>query len=66
MTAPEMGKAFSRAGLALCMAIGAMFVTFTYCPPRFFLFESFANYHYSGEYGILQDYSAYRVFKKSG
>lgn len=64
MTAREMGKVFSRAGFAICIALGAMFITFTYYPPRAFVFENFARYKYSGEFGILKDYTPYLVFKK--
>lgn len=64
MTAPEMGKAFSRAGFAICVVLGAMFITFTYYPPRVFIFENFARYKYSGEFSILKDYTPYLVFKK--
>jgi hypothetical protein len=66
MTAPEMGKAFSRAGLGICVALGVMFIAFTYNPPRVFVFENFARYKYSGEFGILKDYTPYLVFKKVG
>lgn len=53
MAAPEMGRAYARVGVALCIAMGMMYVVFTYYPPRAFLFENFAGYRYSGEYGIL-------------
>jgi hypothetical protein len=53
MTAPEKGPGFGRAGLALCVAMGAMFIAFTFYPLRIFLFENFANYRYTGEYGIV-------------
>jgi hypothetical protein len=66
MTAREMGKALSRAGFAICVALGAMFIIFTYYPPRNFIFENFARYHYSGEFSILGDYTPYLVFKKVG
>lgn len=64
MTSPEMGKAFSRAGFAICVALGVMFIAFTYYPPRVFIFENFARYKYSGEFSILKDYTPYLVFKK--
>lgn len=41
-----------------------MFSTFTYFPPKVFLFENFACYAYTGEYGILDDYEPYRIFVK--
>ncbi len=42
----------------------AMFSLFTYFPPKVFLFENFACYQYTGEYGILEDYEPYRIFTK--
>ncbi|MBM4408142.1 MAG: hypothetical protein FJ038_05995 [Chloroflexi bacterium] len=51
------------AGIALIVALGAAFVVFTFAPPRIFLFENFAFYRYSGEYGILADYTPYLVFR---
>jgi hypothetical protein len=45
-------------------ALVAMFSLFTYFPPKIFLFENFACYQYTGEYGILDDYEPYRVFTK--
>ena len=42
----------------------AVFATFSYFPPRAFLFENFFCYQYTGEYGILDDYGPYRVFVK--
>ena len=43
---------------ALLLAFG----TFTYLPPRVFLFENFYCYRYTGDFGILPDYELYRVF----
>lgn len=45
-------------------ALVTMFSLFTYFPPKIFLFENFACYQYTGEYGILEDYEPYRVFTK--
>ena len=39
-----------------------MFSTFTFFPPKTFLFENFFCYEYTGEFGILSDYRPYRVF----
>ena len=46
------------------MLLTVMFSTFTYYPPKIFLFENFFGYEYKGEYGILENYEPYRVFKK--
>lgn len=52
LTAPERGTRFARIGLVIFMAMGTMFVAFTYYPPRLFVFENFAHYRYNREYGI--------------
>jgi hypothetical protein len=39
------------------------FLSFTYYPPRIFLFENFFGYTYRGDYGILKDYEPYRIFR---
>jgi len=42
------------------------FSLFTYFPPKIFLFENYLCYQYAGEYGILDDYEPYRIFRKPG
>lgn len=49
---------------ATMASLTAVFATFSYFPPKLFLFENFFCYQYTGEYGILQDYTPYRVFVK--
>lgn len=39
------------------------FSLFTYFPPQVFLFENFLCYEYTAEYGILDDYGPYRMFR---
>ena len=51
---------------AMLVALTAVFASFSYFPPRAFLFENFFCYQYTGEYGILPDYGPYRVFVKVG
>ena len=66
----EEAERFLRLFLVIISAITgylvmlAMFSTFTYYPPKIFLFENYFGYEYSGEYGILEDYEPYRVFRK--
>ncbi len=40
------------------------FSLFTYFPPKVFLFENYRCYKYTGEYGILDDYEPYRIFRQ--
>jgi len=51
---------------ALMATLILMFSTFTFFPPKVFLFENFACYTYTGEYGILEDYEPYRIFTREG
>lgn len=50
------------AGVAIVL-LGVAMVVFTWLPPRVFLFENFAGYRYLDEYGILDDYTPYLVFR---
>lgn len=42
------------------------FSLFTFFPPKVFLFENYLCYQYTNEYGILDDYEPYRMFRKPG
>ncbi|MCB9992104.1 MAG: hypothetical protein H6873_00450 [Hyphomicrobiaceae bacterium] len=63
LTAPPMGDLKRYFGLAIIGVLGFHFATVSYLTPRFFLYENFFHYKYSGDYGILPDYSAYLVFR---
>ena len=56
-------RPFAAGALA---TLTAVFATFSFFPPRAFLFENFFCYQYTGDYGILDDYGPYRVFVKVG
>lgn len=43
-----------------------MYSSFTYFPPRMFLFENFYCYRYTSEFGVLDDYEPYRIFSRAG
>lgn len=64
MTAHTRGRAVAVASLVAIALMAVMYVVFTHAPPRVFLFEDFMRYTYSGNFGILPDYSDYLVFKK--
>lgn len=64
LTRPPLAPDTRRYGLATMAVMTLMFSTFTYLPPRVFLFENFFCYQYTGEYGILADYGPYRVFTR--
>ncbi len=50
-------------GIGLLVALGVMMIVFTFAPPHVFLFDNFFGYRYSGDFGILKDYTPYLVFK---
>ena len=63
LTSPEKGKSFRNAGIIIIGVLAVMMATSAWLAPQFFLFENFYGYEYSGEYGILQDYTPYLVFE---
>lgn len=64
LTAPRKPRVFERTGQIAIVVMLALFLTLTYFPPRFFLFEDFFGYEYNGQYGILDDYTEYLVFER--
>jgi hypothetical protein len=66
LTRPPLQFAERRYAAGALATLTLVFATFSYFPPRVFLFENFFCYQYTGEYGILGDYGPYRVFVKVG
>jgi hypothetical protein len=64
MVRPQFNRPSKRLIITGYVSLVFMFSTFTFYPPKMFLFENYFGYVYSGEYGILEDYEPYRVFKK--
>ena len=62
LTAPEKGVVFRSAGLAIIALLAVFMASIAFFPPEVFLFENFFGYEYSGEFGILEDYTPYLVF----
>ncbi|MGD8487043.1 MAG: DUF6512 family protein [Chloroflexota bacterium] len=62
LTAPEKGLAYRSAGLAIIAVTAVVMATVAFAPPPVFLFENFFGYEYTGEFGILDDYTPYLVF----
>ncbi|WP_420644088.1 DUF6512 family protein [Candidatus Leptofilum sp.] len=58
-----LGAKAKQVGLGLIAALTIMFSTFTFYPPKFFLFEDFLGHEFTGQYGILEDYGPYMVFE---
>ena len=61
---PPLSASVRRYALPTYAVLIGMFGTFTYFPPKVFLFENFFCYEYTGDYGILPDYTNYRVFTR--
>ena len=64
MVKPPMVLPKKKSILAGYVTMTLMFSTFTFFPPKIFLFENYFGYEYSGDYGILEDYEPYRIFRK--
>lgn len=62
LTSPPKGRAYKRAGVAIMAVLALLMATSAWLTPRFFLYENFFGYEYSGAYGILEDYTPYLVF----
>ncbi len=66
LTAEPFRPVTKRYAAATLVTLIAMFSLLTFFPPRFFLFENYFCYTYTGEYGILDDYEPYRIFTREG
>ena len=65
LAAAPFAAVMSRYAAATYAVLIFMFSTFTYFPPKVFLFENFFCYQYTGDFGILPDYEPYRVFTRT-
>lgn len=64
LTAPDKGRGRSVAGGVIMAVLAFLMATSAWLTPRFFLYENFFGYEYSGQYGILEDYTPYLVFDR--
>jgi hypothetical protein len=64
LVSPPVSFATQRYAVAAYAVLVLAFSSFTYFPPKLFVFENFYCYRYTGEYGILDNYEPYRVFYK--
>jgi hypothetical protein len=62
LTSPPRSTRFRAAGLAIIAVLALIMASVAFFPPPIFLFENFFGYEYTGEFGILPDYSPYLVF----
>ena len=63
LVGPQRSRRWHIAGVVAIIAMGVAFVLFTFFPPQVFLFENFWGYRYDGQFGILEDYTPFLVFK---
>jgi hypothetical protein len=64
LAAEPMSEQVRRIAPVGYAAIVGSFSLFTFFPPQVSLFENYACYTYTGEYGILDDYEPYRIFTR--
>ena len=64
LTAPERGRGRAAAGVVIIAVLAFLMATSAWLTPQFFLYENFFGYEYSGDYGILEDYTPYLVFDR--
>ena len=64
MVKPPIHSVSKNYVLSGYLILTSMFSMLTYFPPKIFLFENYFGYEYKGEYGILNNYEPYRVFRK--
>lgn len=62
LTSAERPKAYRYAGWTIMGILSFLMATAAWLTPEFFLYEDFFGYEYTGQYGILQDYTDYLVF----
>lgn len=63
LTSPERGRHYRFAGWAIIGVLTVLMATSAWITPEFFLYEDFFGYEYTGQYGILEDYTDYLVFE---
>lgn len=62
LTSAERGTGYRNAGFVIIGVLAVLMATAAWFPPRLFLYENFYGYEYSGDFGILDDYTPYLVF----
>lgn len=62
LTGTERGKKARNIGAAVMLVLALMMATAAWVQPKIFLYEDFFGYEYTGQFGILDDYTDYLVF----
>lgn len=63
LTSQGKPRTYRYAGWAIMGVLAFLMATSAWLTPRFFLYEDFLGYEYTGQYGILDDYTDYLVFR---
>jgi len=58
----ERGHKARNLGVAFMLVLAMMMATSAWFQPKIFLYEDFFGYEYTGQFGILDDYTNYLVF----
>jgi hypothetical protein len=64
LTREPLGQWIRPAAATAYAVLVLAFSTFSFFPPKIFLFNNFFCYQYTNQYGILPDYEPYRVFTR--
>jgi hypothetical protein len=62
LTGRERGNKARSLGVATMLVLALMMATAAWFQPRIFLYEDFLGYEYTGQFGILDDYTNYLIF----
>lgn len=62
VTSEQKPTRYRYAGWGIVGVLAFLMATSAWLTPRFFLYEDFLGYEYTGQYGILDDYTDYIVF----
>ncbi len=62
LTSHDRGRTHRAAGIGLILVYMLAVSTSAWVQPRVFLYEDFNRYTYTGQFGILDDYTDYLVF----
>lgn len=63
LTSPDRGRKRRNLGVAIIAVLALVMALVAFFPPDFFLFENFFGYEYTGQSGILPDYTPYLIFE---
>ncbi len=63
LTAAPKSPKLRKIGFAIIGVLLVLMATSAWITPEFFLYEDFFGYEYTGQFGVLEDYTDYLVFE---